>query len=334
MASRVTSVRHGRRPGKPCPTRARSLAMPSSVMRPCSVSAMGPPWTRRREGPQARPEQPDDRLFEEAALDGERARREKVVAPAGQPAERRGVGEVRADHAEERDAQVRDLLRLPAGVARRLAHHRDALAVERADPALEERLHRGRLLEQRALQQARQVRVARQVRGQPVERRVHALGPEAVLPRDHVDDRPETALEDGVVERLLAGEVVVEAGGGDLHLACQVAHRHAFHAARGEQALGGVEDELAGRGGGSAVTGPPLDGSAGHGGGVTNERSLRQGAMGYFRSTVSPHATGSALLRMPTPFPASKPAAYCPRKGTRPLAPRRWAARPRPYRMP
>src|SRR5437870_8602927 len=194
MASRVTSVRHGRRPGKPCPTRARSLAMPSSVMRPCSVSAMGPPWA----GPRARPEQPDDRLFEEAALDGERARREKVVAPAGQPAERRGVGEVGEDHAEEGDAQVRDLLRLPAGVARRLAHHRDALAVERADPALEERLHRGRLLEQRALQQARQMRVAGQVRGQPIERRMHALGLEAVLPRDHVDDRRETALEDGV----------------------------------------------------------------------------------------------------------------------------------------
>src|SRR5438445_10793225 len=97
MASRVTSVRHGRRPGKPCPMRARSLAMPSSVMRPCSVSAMGSPWA----GPRARPEQPDDRLFEEAALDGERARREKVVAPAGQPAERRGGGEVREDHAEE-----------------------------------------------------------------------------------------------------------------------------------------------------------------------------------------------------------------------------------------
>src|SRR5437870_6263109 len=257
--------------------RARSLAMPSSVMRPCSVSAMGSPWA----GPRARPEQPDDRLFEEAALDGERARREKVVAPAGQPAERRGVGEVREDHAAEGDAQVRDLLRFPAGVARRLAHHRDALEVERADPALEERLHRGRLLEQRALQQARQVRVARQVRGQPVECRVHALGPETVLPRDHVDDRPETALEDGVVERLLAGEVIVEARGGDPHLAREVAYRHALHPVRREQPLGGVEDDLAGGGGGSAVTGPPLDGSAGHGGGVTNERSLRQGAIGY-----------------------------------------------------
>src|SRR3989442_4017731 len=249
--------------------------MPSSVMRPCSVSAMGPPWA----GARARPEQPDDRLFEEAALDGERARREKVVAPGGQPAERRGVGEVREDHAEEGDAQVRDLLRLPTGVARRLAHHRDALAVERADPALEERLHRGRLLEQRALQQARQVRVARQVRGQPVERRVHALGPEPVLPRDghYLDDRRETALEDGVVERLLAGEVIVEAGGGDPHLARAVAYRHALHPVRREQPLGGVEDDLAGGGGGSAVTGPPLYGSARHGGGVTNERSLRQG---------------------------------------------------------
>src|SRR5438034_5764572 len=146
--------------------RARSLAMPSSVMRPCSVSAMGPPWA----GPRARPEQPDDRLLEEAALDGERARRKEVVAPAGQPAQRGGVGEVGEDHAEEGDAQVRDLLRLPAGVARRLAHHRDALAVERADPALEERLDRGRLLEQRALEQACEVRVAGQVRGQPIER--------------------------------------------------------------------------------------------------------------------------------------------------------------------
>src|SRR5213593_3402504 len=148
MASRVTSVRHGRRPGKPCPMRARSFAMPSSVMRPCSVSAMGPPWT----GPRTRAEQPNDRLLEEAPLDGERARREEIVAPAGQPAERGGVGEVREDHAEERDAEVRDLLRLPAGVARRLAHHGNALAVERADPALEERLDRGRLLEQRALE--------------------------------------------------------------------------------------------------------------------------------------------------------------------------------------
>src|SRR5947208_16776080 len=114
MASRVTSVRQGRRPGKPCPMRARSLAMPSSVMRPCSVSAMGPPWA----GPRARPEQPDDRLFEEAALDGERACREEVVAPAGQPAERGGVGEIREDQAEEGDAQVRDLLHPSAGVAR------------------------------------------------------------------------------------------------------------------------------------------------------------------------------------------------------------------------
>src|SRR5439155_18461757 len=160
----------------------------------------------------------------------------------------------------------------------------------------------GRLLEQRALQQARQVRVARQVRGQPVERRVHALGPEAVLPRDHVDDRPEPALEDGVVERLLAGEVVVEAGGGDPHLACQVAHRHAFHAARGEQALGGVEDDLAGRSGGSAVTGPPLDGSSGHGGGVTNERSLRQGAiMPYLTPTPErPRSMGMTETTKPS----------------------------------
>src|SRR5881396_3703636 len=86
--------------------RARSFAMPSSVMRPCSVSAMGPPCER----PRARPEQPDDRLLEEAALDGERARREGVVAPTGQPAERGGVREVGEDHAEEGDAQVRDLL--------------------------------------------------------------------------------------------------------------------------------------------------------------------------------------------------------------------------------
>src|SRR5947208_11249169 len=149
MASRVTSVRHGRRPGKPCPTRARSLAMPSSVMRPCSVSAMGPPWTRRREGPRARPEQPDDRLFEEAALDGERARREEVVAPAGQPAERRGVGEVREDHAEEGDAQVRYLLRFPAAVPRRLSYHSHALAVERADQALAGRVDRGSICEHR-----------------------------------------------------------------------------------------------------------------------------------------------------------------------------------------
>src|SRR5439155_25718156 len=72
-------------------------------------------------------------------------------------------------------------------------------------------------------------------------------------------------------------------------------------------------DQLAGGSGGSAVTGPPLDGSAGHGGGVTNERSLRQGAIirpsadwdplwrplsGYFRCTVSRLATGSALCKI------------------------------------
>src|SRR5213078_1191932 len=270
MASRVTSVRQGRRPGKPCPMRARSLAMPSSVMRPCSVSAMGPPWT----GPRARPEQPDDRLLEKAALDGERARGKEVVAPAGQPAQRGGVGEVGEDHAEEGDAQVRDLLRLPAGVARRLAHHRDALAVERADPALEERLDRGRFLEQRALEQACEVRVAGQVRGQPIERRMHALGPETVLPRDRhrLDDRSEPALEDRVVERLLAGEVVVEARGGDPHLARQVAHRDTFHAARREQALGRVEDDLAG-GGGRTLPSPAPCGRRRHGG-RCNERTF------------------------------------------------------------
>ncbi len=160
------------------------------------------------------------------------------------------------------------------GVARRLAHHRDALAVERADPALEERLHRGRLLEQRALQQARQVRVAGQVRGQPIERRMHALGPEAVLPRDRhrLDDRSEPALEDRVVERLLAGEVVVEARGGDPHLARQVAHRDTFHAARREQALGRVEDDLAG-GGGRTLPSPAPCGRRRHGG-RCNERTF------------------------------------------------------------
>src|SRR3989442_11216067 len=98
MASRVTSVRHGRRPGKPCPMRARSLAMPSSVMRPCSVSAMEPPWTWCGDGARPRSEEADDRLLEEAPLGGQRARREEVVAPAGQPAERARVGEVREDH--------------------------------------------------------------------------------------------------------------------------------------------------------------------------------------------------------------------------------------------
>src|SRR2546427_5464905 len=118
--------------------RARSLAMPSSVMRPCSVSAMEPPWTWCGDGARPRSEEADDRLLEEAPLGGQRARREEVVAPAGQPAERARVGEVREDHAEERDAQVGDLVGLPAGVLGRPAHHRDALAVERADPGLDE----------------------------------------------------------------------------------------------------------------------------------------------------------------------------------------------------
>src|SRR5437899_248596 len=103
---------------------------------------------------------------------------------------------------------------------------------------------------------------------------MHALGSEAVLPRDRhrLDDRPEPALEDRVVERLLAGEVVVEARGGDPHLARQVSHRHALHAARREQALGGVEDDLA-RGRGRTLANPALRGRRRHGG-RCNERTF------------------------------------------------------------
>src|SRR5262245_25541095 len=155
--------------------RARSLAMPSSVILPCSWSAMGgpPSWggilraARRRA--RQRTEQAEDGGGEEPLLHLQGARGEWLVAPAGEPAQRGGIQEVREDHAEEGDAEVGHLLRLPAGVARHLADDGDALAVERAEPLVEQRLHGARVLEERALEEARQVGMARQVLGQALE---------------------------------------------------------------------------------------------------------------------------------------------------------------------
>ena len=130
------------------------------------------------------------------------------------------------------------------------ANHRKAFAVQRAQPAGHELLRIRRLLQQRALQQPREVRVLRQVRNQAVERGAHLVGAQrARVPRlgEQVDDRPQAALEHGVVQRLLAGEVVVQARSGEAHLARQVAHGDAVDAARGEQPLRGVEDHLARR---------------------------------------------------------------------------------------
>src|SRR5262249_57073566 len=90
---------------KPLPMRARSLAMPSSVILPCSWSAMGgpPSWggilraARRRA--RQRTKQAEDGGGEEPLLHLQGARGEWLVAPAGEPAQRGGVSGGRDEQA-------------------------------------------------------------------------------------------------------------------------------------------------------------------------------------------------------------------------------------------
>src|SRR5581483_6928085 len=187
------------------------------VILPASDMLLPPSPPRRPLGRglgRARSEEAVDGFLEKAPLHDEGARREHVVAPTGEAANGSGVREEREHEAEEPERQVGDLLRLPAGVERRLPRHLDALLVERTEPARHERLPGAVLLDERALEETAEMRVRDEVRGQLVDRAAHLLGLE--LPRpprvgDDRDDRAEPALEDGVVEGLLAREVVVEA---------------------------------------------------------------------------------------------------------------------------
>ena len=138
---------------------------------------------------------------------------------------------------------------LPAGVDRAGTQDGNPLSVECARPAADHRLELA-VLEERALQEARQVRVNRKVASEPLDRRVQLRRPEHPGrrgARHQVDDRAEPALEHRLVERLLAGKVIVEARRGEAHLAREVAHRHPVDASGREQALGGVEDGLSRR---------------------------------------------------------------------------------------
>jgi hypothetical protein len=64
--------------------------------------------------------------------------------------------------------------------------------------------------------------------------------------REQIDDRLEAALEHRLVERLLAREVVVDAGLVEAHLAGDLAHRDAGEAALREQGFGRIEDPRGG----------------------------------------------------------------------------------------
>src|SRR6185369_16032910 len=91
------------------------------------------------------------------------------------------------------------------------------------------------------------------VRGEVVDDDVHR--PSDPLGRDHarigfgeeLREREESPLEDGLVERLLAGEVVVEARRRQLELTGQVPDGHPVDAVLREHHLRGIENDLARR---------------------------------------------------------------------------------------
>ena len=118
---------------------------------------------------------------------------------------------------------------------------------DRLDPRARERNEVRGARERLVVDQARDVRAAREVLHRAAERGVErvALVLVAAEVLEHVDQRPHAALEHRGVERFLAGEVVVEARGGEADRGRDVAHRGAREAALGEQGLGGVEDAVA-----------------------------------------------------------------------------------------
>src|SRR5262245_6308699 len=171
-ASRVTSVRHGRRPVNPCPMRARMRAMPSSVMRaPCpATSAMSAPLSGRTTGRDgARAEQAKDRLLEKPPLHLERGGFDGIGAPGIEPPEATGVDEVREHQPEQPEGQMRHLVALPPRAGRGATDDRHALAVERRQPARDQVLDGAGLLEEGALHETAEVRMLRQVRNQGVD---------------------------------------------------------------------------------------------------------------------------------------------------------------------
>src|SRR5262245_60799318 len=116
-ASRVTSVRQGRRPVNPCPIRARSLAMPSSVMRaPCpATSAMRPPsWCCSTGRARSWTQQPVDGLLEKPPLHIERPGFGGILPERPlHPPQAAAVDEVREHQAEEAERQMRHLVARP-----------------------------------------------------------------------------------------------------------------------------------------------------------------------------------------------------------------------------
>ena len=112
--------------------------------------------------------------------------------------------------------------------------------------------------ERLVVEQARHVGPPREVLHRAAERGVERVAlmlvDREVL--EHVDERPEPALEHRGVERLLAGEVVVEARRREADRGRDVAHRGAGEAALREQRLRGVENAVAGDGRLSHSAGP------------------------------------------------------------------------------
>lgn len=220
-------------------------------------------------------EQAVDRLFEEPALAGQGLWGEGVVAGGGDVAQRRGVDEIGKHQAEQAEGQVGQILRAPARIGGTGADDREALPINRTDPAGEQGVQTARFFEQRTLQEAAEVGVLSEVAEYAVERRPHTFRFECSRrPRidQDVDERTQAAFEHGIVERLLAGEVVVKAGRGQIEVMRQIAHGHAIDAAGGEKLLGGVENDFAGRlrrGIHAAAT--PWSGAFGHGVGVLSD---------------------------------------------------------------
>src|SRR5262249_55796470 len=152
----------------------------------------------------SRTQQAVDGLLQKASLYFQRRRFHGIRAPGLQAPQPSGVDEVREDEAEEAEREMRHLVTRPSRAGGGATDDRDPLAVERRQPARDQVLDGGGLLEEGALHQAGEVGMQREVRDQGIDRGGDRVAPYLTLRPGflgELDDRSQPALEHGFVER-------------------------------------------------------------------------------------------------------------------------------------